>query len=277
MSEATTPQSFGIGYDGRRYQSALNVGGATAFGAAIQLDGLSVTSGAWNEASVLPNTDSLQEVRAGDSITTPPNFAAVAWAPFRWNTPQRAARNQVHGSAYYRIRNEDFNANTFYNNANGVARAEFRVNDGGGTVGGPIIRNKLFVFTSYELLRHDDTPQWTLTVPTAAQRIGDFSQTVISGTNGVPTQVTIWNPNSVVGEPSTNVVYQRAPYPGNIIPSIPAPTRRRSWPSIPLPNKPATNAFGANNLFYGRQPQLLLLQQQVNVGWTTVVAVSPST
>ncbi len=64
LSEGTTPQSFGIGYDGRRNQSAISVDGATAFGASIQLDGLSITSGAWNEAAILPNTDSLQEVRA---------------------------------------------------------------------------------------------------------------------------------------------------------------------------------------------------------------------
>lgn len=243
LSEATTPQSFGIGYDGRRYQSALNVGGASAFGAAIQLDGLSVTSGAWNEASVLPNTDSLQEVRAVTNNYTAEfgrGMGAIQMAT-------KSGTNQFHGSAYYRIRNEDFNANTFYNNANGVARAEFRVNDGGGTVGGPIIRNTLFVFTSYELLRHDDTPQWTLTVPTAAQRVGDFSQTVVSGTNGVPTPVTIWNPNNVVGEPSTNV-YQRGMYPGNIIPN-PSPQALKIMAIYPLPNKPATNAFGANNFF----------------------------
>src|SRR5215469_3533237 len=63
LSDTTAFQSFGIGYDGRRWQSALNVNGATAFSASIQLDGLSVTSGAWNEAAVMPNIDSLQEVR----------------------------------------------------------------------------------------------------------------------------------------------------------------------------------------------------------------------
>ena len=243
MSEATTPQSFGIGYDGRRYQSALNVDGATAFGAAIQLDGLSVTSGAWNEASVLPNNDSLQEVRA---ITN--NYTAEfgrGMGVIQMAT--KSGTNQFHGSAYYRNRNEAFNANTFSNNANGIARATFRVNDFGGTIGGPVIKDKLFVFTSYELLLHADTPQWTLTVPTAQQRAGDFSQTVISGTNGVPTPVTIWNPDEVIGEPSTNV-YERAPYPNNVIPN-PSPYALKIMSIYPLPNKAPTNAFGANNFF----------------------------
>ncbi len=243
LSESMTPQSFGIGYDGRRNQSALNVGGATAFGAAIQLDGLSITSGAWNEAAVLPNSDSLQEVRAVTNNYTAEfgrGMGAIQMAT-------KSGTNKFHGSAYYRIRNEAFNANSFSNNANSIARAQFRVNDFGGTIGGPIIKDKLFIFTSYELLLHSDTPQWMLTVPTAAQRAGDFSQTVISGTNGVATPVTIWDPNNIVGNPSTNV-YQRAPYPGNVIPN-PSPFALKIMNIYPLPNHTPTDAFGSNNFF----------------------------
>ncbi len=217
--------------------------GATAFGAAIQLDGLSVTSGAWNEAAVLPNSDSLQEVRV---ITN--NFTAEfgrGMGVIQMAT--KSGTNRFHGSAYDRVRNEDFNANSFASNANGIARAPFRVNDFGGTIGGPIVKDKLFVFTSYELLLHDDTPQWTLTVPTAAQRTGDFSQTLISGTNGVATPVGIWDPSNVIANPSTNV-YQRAPYPGNIIPN-PSPYALKIMSIYPLPNKTPTDAFGSNNFF----------------------------
>jgi hypothetical protein len=159
----------------------------------------------------------------------------------------KSGTNQFHGSAYYRVRNEDFNANSFASNANNIARAPFRVNDFGGTIGGPVIKDKLFVFTSYELLLHDDSPQWTLTVPTAAQRSGDFSQTVISGTNGVATPVTLWDPDNIVGEPNTNV-YQRAPYPNNVIPT-PSPYALKIMNIYPLPNKTPTDAFGDNNFF----------------------------
>jgi hypothetical protein len=243
MSDTTSPQSFGIGYDGRRYQSALNVDGASAFSTAIQLDGLSVTSGAWNEASVLPNTDSLQEVRVVSS-----NFTAEfgrGMGVVKMAT--KSGTNQFHGSAYDRVRNEAFNANTFKNNANAIPRGAFKVNDFGGTVGGPIIKDKLFFFTSYELMRHNDTPQWMLTVPTAAQRIGDFSQTVVAGTNGLPTPVTIWNPNIVTPTTSTNV-YQRAPYPNSIIPH-PDPRALKIMAIYPLPNWTPTDAFGSNNFF----------------------------
>ncbi|MEI9976382.1 MAG: carboxypeptidase-like regulatory domain-containing protein [Ignavibacteriota bacterium] len=122
MSDSTTPQSFGIGYDGRRTLSALSVDGGSSFSAGIQLDGLSVTSGAWNEAAVLPNTDSLQEVRAVTS-----NFSAEygrGMGAIKMAT--KSGSNQFHGSAYDRLRNEAFNANTFSNNANSIARGRFR-------------------------------------------------------------------------------------------------------------------------------------------------------
>ena len=69
--------------------------GGAAFSSAIQLDGLSVTSGAWNEAAVLPNTDSLQEVRVVNS-----NFTAEfgrGMGAIKMAT--KSGTNQFHGSA----------------------------------------------------------------------------------------------------------------------------------------------------------------------------------
>ena len=124
MGDSSAFQSFGIGYDGRRWQSALNVNGASSFTASIQLDGLSVTSGAWNEAAVLPNIDSLQEVRVVTS-----NFTAEqsrGMGAVQMST--KSGTNRWHGSGHDIVRNEAFNANTFKNNANTIARAAFRVN-----------------------------------------------------------------------------------------------------------------------------------------------------
>ncbi|HXS98779.1 MAG TPA: TonB-dependent receptor [Candidatus Limnocylindrales bacterium] len=240
MSDSTSPQSFGIGYDGRRWLSALNVDGAAAFSSSIQLDGLSVTSGAWNEAAVLPNTDSLQEVRVVNS-----NFTAEfgrGMGAIKMAT--KSGTNQFHGSVYDRQRNEAFNANTFSNNANNIARARFRVNDIGGTVGGRVIKDKLFFFTSYELMRHKDTPQWLWTVPTAAERAGDFSQTMVSGTGGTPTPATIYDPNDATQTGAT--VWTRVPYPNAIIPN-PSPQALKLMSIWPLPNRSAIDAFETQN------------------------------
>jgi Carboxypeptidase regulatory-like domain/TonB dependent receptor-like, beta-barrel len=247
LSDTTAFQSFGIGYDGRRWQSALNVDGASAFSASIQLDGLSVTSGAWNESAVLPNVDSLQEVRVVTS-----NFTAEfgrGMGAIKMAT--KSGTNQWHGSARDSFRNEVFNANTFKSNANSIARAPFRVNDFGFTIGGPILKDKLFIFASYDILRHKDSPQWLWTVPTALQRAGDFSQTVVSGTNGVPTAVGIFDPDNVIQTSAT--VYTRAPFPGAIIPTSQiSPFALKIMNIYPLPNRAPTDAFGANNFFAQR-------------------------
>jgi hypothetical protein len=245
MGDSSAFQSFGIGYDGRRWQSALNVNGASSFTASIQLDGLSVTSGAWNEAAVLPNIDSLQEVRVVTS-----NFTAEqsrGMGAVQMST--KSGTNRWHGSGHDIVRNEAFNANTFKNNANAIARAAFRVNDFGGTIGGPIVKDKLFIFTSYAITLHKDTPQWLWTVPTPAQRIGDFSQTVISGTNGAPTPVGIYDPASVNQTSST--VYTRDPYPNNIIPNA-SSYALKIMNVYPLPNRAPIDAFGASNFFTQR-------------------------
>jgi hypothetical protein len=242
MSDSTSPQSFGIGYDGRRWLSALNVDGGAAFTSSIQLDGLSVTSGAWNEAAVLPNTDSLQEVRVVNSNFTAEfgrGVGAIKMAT-------KSGTNQFHASAYDRVRNEAFNANTFSNNAKSIARAAFRVNDFGGTVGGRLLKDKLFFFTSYELMRHKDTPQWLWTVPTALERHGDFSQTFVSGTNGVATPVTLYDPFSVSQTGAT--VWTRSPYPNAVIPN-PSPAALAIMNIWPLPNRPAIDAFGTQNFY----------------------------
>ena len=54
-------------------------------------------------------------------------------------------------------RHEALDANTFQNNAQRIDKRPFRVSDLGGTLGGPILKNKLFFFTSYHQLRHNNT------------------------------------------------------------------------------------------------------------------------
>jgi outer membrane receptor protein involved in Fe transport len=65
----------------------------------------------------------------------------------------RSGTNQFHGTVYEYLRNEVFDANTWFNNNAGLARAAEKQNDFGGVVGGPAWRNKLFLFFSYEGLR----------------------------------------------------------------------------------------------------------------------------
>ena len=131
--------SFGIGIDGRRQASAIGINGGSAFSNDIMVDGVSVQGSAWNETAVLPNLDALKEVKSS-ATTTRRNTAALRASCFT----TKGGSNDYHGSAFYRIRNEAFNANSFPNNANKIDRAPFKSNTFGGTVGGRIIRDKAF-------------------------------------------------------------------------------------------------------------------------------------
>jgi hypothetical protein len=99
----------------------------------------------------------------------------------------KSGGREYHGTVYYYGRNEDLNANDFFNNRNGVKRPEYRYNTFGATLGGPIYipghwnrdRNKLFGFYNLEQLA-DRIPgalsQYTM--PTQLERQGNFSQTL---------------------------------------------------------------------------------------------------
>jgi len=106
----------------------------------------------------------------------------------------KSGSSEFHGSGFWFHRHEGLNANNWRNNRDGLARNLFRFNNQGFTIGGPVIlpkvgfnrgRDKLFFFFSQEF-QEQLRPQGlrNVTVPTALERKGDFSQTV--DRNGVP-------------------------------------------------------------------------------------------
>src|SRR5262249_8062377 len=101
----------------------------------------------------------------------------------------KSGTNQYHGSGGYRLRNDALNANTFLNNFQGLSRAPFKSNSFSGAVGGPILKDKTFFFASYEGLRFHRALQYTRTVPTDPERLGNFCGTVVEGQ-----QIKIYDP-----------------------------------------------------------------------------------
>lgn len=123
----------------------------------------------------------------------------------------RSGGRDFHGNGYWYVRNEALNANDFFNNRTNIKRPQYRYNTLGASIGGPIYfpgkfnrdRNLLFGFYNIENWQiHLPGALTQYMMPTAAQRAGDFSQTV--DTNGKLIPVT---------DPTTH-----APFPGNIIP-----------------------------------------------------------
>ncbi len=120
------------------------------------------------------------------------------------NLVTKSGSRDFHGSAYWFVRNEAFNANDFFNNRNSQARPLYRYNTLGGTIGGPVYipgkfnknRDKLFFFYSREDWRiREPRAVRRVTMPTALERQGNYSQTLdVSGrlipitdpTNGLP-------------------------------------------------------------------------------------------
>ncbi len=102
----------------------------------------------------------------------------------------KSGTQDFHGSGYWYKRHEEFNANDFFNNRNGLQKPIYRFSTIGGSIGGPIYiphrfnqdKNKLFIFFSEEDWRVT-MPAATrqFTVPTQLERQGDFSQTVDQG------------------------------------------------------------------------------------------------
>jgi hypothetical protein len=239
VSTSTTVGSFGIGVAGRAEFSAFGVNGGRAFENDIQLDGLPIMGGGFNEASILPNTEGLQEVRVINN-----NFTAeYGHGQSVISLTTKSGTNRFHGEAAYLLRNEALNANTNSNNANGLIRPAFKVNQFGGALSGPIIKNKLFFFTSYHYLRFNQGQNDLSTVPTDLERVGNFSKTLIN-VGGVATPAQVFNPMSVTMLATD--LYQRAPFPNAIIPN-PNPYAVHMYSFYPEPNRTPDDVYNTNN------------------------------
>jgi hypothetical protein len=146
----------------------------------------------------------------------------------------KSGTNQVHGVLFEILQNTDLDANRWENNLAGEPRDPFKQNQFGAAVGGPIIKNKLFIFGDYQGTRIA-TSGGTIqnlgyggfyTIPTAAMIAGNFSselgKQIGTDASGNPVlQNELYNPTTtacVSGCSSSNPVYTRQPYNNNVIP-----------------------------------------------------------
>jgi hypothetical protein len=173
----------------------------------IQLDGMTIVVG--SRSGWTPPMDVVQEMVVQQN-SVDASFGQSAGGILSVQT--KAGTNDLHGMAYYYNRNPDLNAVT--NNFTRTASTS-RYNIGGVNAGGPIKKNKLFFFGSYEKW-HSEFPFGTvaMTLPTTLERTGDFSQSL----NQYGTLRTIYNPWSTTIDPTTGAV-SRTAFTGNKIPS----------------------------------------------------------
>jgi hypothetical protein len=160
------------------------------------------------------------------------------------NMVMKSGTNRFHGELYDFLRNSILDSNDFFANSAAIPLASFQRNLFGGNIGGWIMRDKLFFFSSYEGLRSRQASTLETTVPTSLERTGDFSQTFTPvGTACLPIQ--IFDPTTT--SPSGSG-YIRSPFPSNVIP----PDRLDAvalnvMPLFPLPNTTGAPCSGVNN------------------------------
>jgi hypothetical protein len=169
------------------------------------------------------------------------------------NISSKGGSNELHGNLYYFAKNSAFDAMNFFDNKAGLSKVVYQDHRYGLAVGGPVVvpkvyngRNKTFFFYSWEESRflQPATTNQTSTVPTPAERGGDFSALLKLGT-----AYQIYNPFTT-RPASTAGRYQRDPFPGNVIPKSLLTTIGQNLVNIyPLPNQPAL-ADGRNNYYF---------------------------
>lgn len=151
----------------------FQIGGGQAGQSQILLDGVANNAAYLNVVTVIPTQDAVQEVKV-QTNNLGPEYGRFAGGVV--NLASKSGTNSIHGSAYEFLRNKVLDANDFFANRAGLPVPPLTQNQFGANVGGPVIRNKLFFFSSYELYRLRKGNTLTTTVPTQLERSGDFSQ-----------------------------------------------------------------------------------------------------
>jgi hypothetical protein len=158
----------------RNYPTVVvSVAGGAPDSVAYNLDGV-VHQDPYNNLSLpLPFPDAIQEFKV-EWNSIPPQYGYHSTATV--NAVTKSGTNQFHGNLFEFLRNGNLNANDFFNNKAGLPRDTLKRNQFGGTLGGPIKRDKLFFFGAYQrtTLRSDGV-QRTAFIPTAAMAGGDFT------------------------------------------------------------------------------------------------------
>src|SRR6266536_1577125 len=221
---------------------------------------------------VLPPVDAIQEfkVQTTDfSAEYGRSGAAVL------NASLKSGTNQIHGTAWEFFRNDKLDARDFFehncDSSTGVCtpakKGELRWNQFGGALGGPVIKNKIFLFGDVQLWRLRQGQPQSGTVPTLAERqsgFTDFSD-LITGQSGTSTDALLRVfPKGTIFDPATTRPggsgFVRDPFPGNIIPVNRLDTNAVALMNLyPLP----TNG----NLFsnYTNSPVLVQNEKQFDV------------
>jgi hypothetical protein len=224
----------------------FNINGSRSDENNITVDGATAIRTRSNGAIVgIQNVDAIQEVQVltGDYM---PEYGRVSGGQIRMVT--KGGGNRFSGTGSFFLRSDKLQANTWTRNKSPNASensgaAPFTYRQPAFSIGGPVLKDKLFFFVAEEWVHFRMVQTNTATVPTAAMRAGDFSQ-LLSAKNGFTS-----NP-VIIKDPLTG-----QPFPGNIIPSNRlSPNGVALLNAYPLPT-PGFQSGTANAILSSENPQ----------------------
>ena len=219
-------------------------GGKPNQGATL-VDGAAVNTTYINMTALLPTQDAVQEFQVQTNNLTP-EFGGTSNGVV--NIATKSGSNQFHGTAYEFLRNRELNANTFFSNLAGLDRPAFTQNQFGATLGGPLKREKLFFFGTYEGFRLRNAATSTLSVPQIPQRTGDFSNTRTASGALIPIYDPLTSCGALANPACTAGQALRTPFPGNVIPASRINNTSRLLENYwALPNVPGIPFTQTNN------------------------------
>jgi len=175
----------------------MSVNGQRESANSFLVNGGDVEESVNNGASIVPTLDSIQEFRL---LTSSFNAEYGRFSGAIVNVVTKSGTNDYHGSVYEFLRNEDFDSRGYFD----PTRGELKRNQFGGTMGMPIIKNKLFFFGDYQGTREvAGVSQYTF-VPSVLERGGDFTDLSTTGFGTFDTQITDPNnPGKTIFVPNT--------------------------------------------------------------------------
>lgn len=210
--------------------SALSVGGARPSANYFLLDGSTDTDPTFNSQNLGPSPDAVQEFKVQTGSYSA-EFGDAGGAEI--NIVTKSGSNHIHGDAYEFARSSSLDARTFTDPSTIPHLAQ---NNFGASLGGPIQRNKTFFFMNYEEFTLSNGISQIDTVPSAAERAGDFSQTGEA----------IYDPATMAANPvydpklpasPSNPQALRQPFPNDMIPAQDInKVSQEVLTHVPLPN-----------------------------------------
>jgi len=161
------PTSSGFADRGIQLSSSSINGGPNAMNGQL-LDGGNNIQSYIGEVAINPGVDSVEEFKVqSGGMSAEDGFTAGGVI----NMVTRSGTNQLHGSVYNFLRNDELDArNTF-----AAVKPPFRYNQFGASVGGPVIKNKTFFFGNWEEYRYHRSQVRIGSFPTGGQRTGNFT------------------------------------------------------------------------------------------------------